>query len=49
MGCIGLGIWIEQVLLVKVEKVLWITLKHGMRDQLLSRKMPTQGDTIDPI
>ena len=49
MGSIGLGIWVEQVLLVKVEKVLWIALKHGMGDQLLSCQMPTHLNTIDTV
>ena len=49
MGSIGLGIWVEQVLLVKVEKVLWIARKHGMGDQLLSCQMPPHLNTIDTV
>ena len=33
----------------KVEKVLWIALKHGMGDQLLSCQMPSYLNTIDTV
>ena len=49
MGCIGLGIWIEQVFLIEVEKFLWITRKHGMGDQLLGCQMPSYLNAIDTV
>ena len=49
MSSIGLGIRIEQVLLVKVKKLQRIALKHRVRNQLLCCKMPSQLDAINSI
>ena len=49
MSIIGLSIRIEQVLLVKVKKLLRVALKHGMRNQLLCGEMPSQLDAVYPI
>ena len=49
MGCIGLGIGIEQVFLIEVEKVLWVALEHGMRNQLLGCQMTPYLNAIDSV